>query len=366
MPLDSVSRTVASCGSPNSSTPPSASPRPRRGWRRPPCSPISLRRLEPREVPIAVAYLSGRLRQGRIGLGWSSIRSATDETKRLDEPPSLFDDAPGVPSEPARIDRRRSRVRRDRGAVRFGIGEGQDARAACAARSRVRNGAAVPSASCSASCVRARWPARWRTRSRAQVTSRCPRFAARSCCREASRRSRSPCSRKAARCARALPFGHVPAGGADACAAGDRSRRRRCARLGTAALEHKLDGARVQVHRRRPRGARLLAAAQRRHRRGARGGRGRARPAAARGGSSTARWWRSTATGRPQPFQITMRRFGRTLDVADARRAAARARAASTRLRLDDADLLDAPQRERFAALAARAPKLVGAAPRHR
>ena len=35
-----------------------------------------LRRLQPPEIPIAVSYLSGYLRQGRIGIGWSSLRDA--------------------------------------------------------------------------------------------------------------------------------------------------------------------------------------------------------------------------------------------------------------------------------------------------
>jgi ATP-dependent DNA ligase I len=34
-----------------------------------------LRRLQPKEVPIAVAYLSGRLPQGTIGVGWASLRN---------------------------------------------------------------------------------------------------------------------------------------------------------------------------------------------------------------------------------------------------------------------------------------------------
>ena len=35
-----------------------------------------LRRLGPDEIDIAVAYLSGHLRQGRIGLGGAALRSA--------------------------------------------------------------------------------------------------------------------------------------------------------------------------------------------------------------------------------------------------------------------------------------------------
>lgn len=33
-----------------------------------------LQRLLPEEIPIAVAYLSGSLSQGRIGVGWSVFR----------------------------------------------------------------------------------------------------------------------------------------------------------------------------------------------------------------------------------------------------------------------------------------------------
>src|SRR4029453_10970153 len=33
-----------------------------------------LRRLQPEEAPIAVAYLSGRLPQGAIGVGWAPLR----------------------------------------------------------------------------------------------------------------------------------------------------------------------------------------------------------------------------------------------------------------------------------------------------
>ena len=33
------------------------------------------RRLRPDEVPTAVAYLSGRLPQGTVGVGWASLRA---------------------------------------------------------------------------------------------------------------------------------------------------------------------------------------------------------------------------------------------------------------------------------------------------
>jgi len=46
-----------------------------------------LRRLRPEEVRVAVAYLSGRLPQGTIGVGWASLRDrprpAIDPTLEL-------------------------------------------------------------------------------------------------------------------------------------------------------------------------------------------------------------------------------------------------------------------------------------------
>src|SRR5205807_10174078 len=52
-----------------------------------------LRRLEPAEIPIGVAYLSGHLRQGRIGIGWAALRTAIASA---DAPraPTLFDAEP--------------------------------------------------------------------------------------------------------------------------------------------------------------------------------------------------------------------------------------------------------------------------------
>src|SRR5688500_16813374 len=38
-----------------------------------------LKRLTPEEVPIGVAYLSGELPQGRIGVGYASLRDAASD-----------------------------------------------------------------------------------------------------------------------------------------------------------------------------------------------------------------------------------------------------------------------------------------------
>ena len=39
-----------------------------------------LRELHPADVAIAVPFLTGALRQGRIGVGWAAIREAADVT----------------------------------------------------------------------------------------------------------------------------------------------------------------------------------------------------------------------------------------------------------------------------------------------
>src|SRR5678809_1387882 len=64
-----------------------------------------LRRASPREVPIVVAWLSGRLRQGRIGLGWAALQSALEASDAPPPAPTLFDD-PGeaAPLELSEVD----------------------------------------------------------------------------------------------------------------------------------------------------------------------------------------------------------------------------------------------------------------------
>jgi DNA ligase 1 len=130
------------------------------------------------------------------------------------------------------------------------------------------------------------------------------------------------------------------------------------ARLGEAALEYKLDGARVQVHKAGgdvrvfSRNLRDVSVAVPEVVEAA-----RAMPAremvldgeviALRPG------------GGPLPFQVTMRRFGRRLDADALRRDLPLVPFFFDALALDGASLLDAPQAERFAALAGVAPTLV-------
>jgi len=62
------------------------------------------------------------------------------------------------------------------------------------------------------------------------------------------------------------------------------------------------------------------------------------------------------AQGRPHPFQVTMRRFGRKLDVAAMRQELPMQAFYFDCLRLDGVSLADRPTRERFAALASTVP----------
>jgi DNA ligase-1 len=129
-------------------------------------------------------------------------------------------------------------------------------------------------------------------------------------------------------------------------------------RLGEAALEYKLDGARVQIHRADgeirvySRQLNEVTAAVPEVVEAV-----RALPVgeAILDGEVIA----LRPDGRPQPFQITMRRFGRRLDVANLRSELPLATVLFDALRLDGRDVFDAPQRERFSALRERAPALV-------
>ncbi len=123
------------------------------------------------------------------------------------------------------------------------------------------------------------------------------------------------------------------------------------ARLGTAALEWKLDGARVQVHkagddvRVYTRNLNDVTAAVPEIVEAV-----RAAPARELilDGEAIA----LGAGGAPQPFQVTMRRFGRKLDVERLRAALPLSAFFFDVLRHDGETLVDRPARERFAALA--------------
>ena len=122
------------------------------------------------------------------------------------------------------------------------------------------------------------------------------------------------------------------------------------AQLGEAALEWKLDGARVQVHKSgtdvrvftrslndvTPAVPEIVEAVS-------------AVPAPVLILDGEAIVLRSD--GSPQPFQVTMRRFGRKLDIESARRELPLSVFFFDCLRRDGDDLIDSPARQRFSAL---------------
>ena len=103
-----------------------------------------LRRLRPDEVPVAVAYLSGRLPQGTIGVGWASLR---------DRPPPANEATLELLDVDAALDRIRT-------ATGAGSQDARRRRAGGPARGGDRGGAAVPRPALDgASSGRARWRA---------------------------------------------------------------------------------------------------------------------------------------------------------------------------------------------------------------
>ena len=127
------------------------------------------------------------------------------------------------------------------------------------------------------------------------------------------------------------------------------------AELGIAAFEHKLDGARVQVHKE-----------QRTVKIYSRTGRDVTFSLPEIEAAIAALDAQSLildgevialdATGRPRPFQETMRRFGRKLEVEDARASVPLSLFSFDCLHANGADLIDRPTEERVAALARHVP----------
>jgi DNA ligase-1 len=122
------------------------------------------------------------------------------------------------------------------------------------------------------------------------------------------------------------------------------------AALGTAVFEHKLDGARAQVHK-GPAGVRIYS----------RTGRdvtaslpeivAQIEALPARALILDAEAIALEPSGRPRPFQDTMRRFGRKLEVESARSELPLSLFCFDCLHADGEDLIDRPARERFARL---------------
>ena len=299
-----------------------------------------LRRLEPVEIPIAVAYLCGELPQGKIGIGWSMLKEevggppapspsltladtdACFETMRQTTGPGsgrrrteIFATLMALASEPERDFLRRLVL----GEMRHGALEGVMMEA-------VAKAAAVPSRAVRRACF---------------VAGPLGRVAAAALVQGASGLS-------GFRLTPGRPI--LPALAQPSDDVGDALRQ-----LGTAALEYKMDGARVQVHKVGSeaavftRGLRDVAAAV---------------PELVEAVCSLdvpdvildGEVLALRPDGRPHPFQTTMRRFGRKLDVAELRRELPLVPYFFDCLYLDGETLIDAPALERSRALAATVP----------
>jgi DNA ligase-1 len=301
-----------------------------------------LRRLDPQEIDIAVAFLSGHLRQGRIGLGGAAVRNARPESAAAEPSLTLAEvDAAferigsiagsGSTAERARLlsgllargtrDEQEFLVRLIYGELRQGALAGLMAEALAAA-------AEVPADE---------------VRRALMLAGELPPVA-----KAVLTEGRAGLARFHLQLFRPLqPMLAQPA--EDVSEALER--------LGEAALELKLDGARVQVHKsgdevrvysRRgndvtPAVPELVETVQALP----------ARQLLLDGETIALR-----PDGSPLPFQVTMRRFGRKLDVARLRGELPLTSFFFDLLHLDGQDLIDRPAGERFAALASAVPGL--------
>jgi DNA ligase-1 len=321
-----------------------------------------LARLEADEIPIAVAYLSGRLRQGRIGLGGAALAAAgTGGPPAPPGPPGLFDaePAPAAEGSGGALDLRAVDAAFARLAARGGRGVAAGrarllgallARADDAERDflvrlihgELRQGAL--GAVMEEAVARAAGLPLEDVRRAAMLAGDLEPVAVAALAEgpPALARFRLALFRPV------LPMLAQPAADLDDA----------LGRLGEAALELKLDGARIQVHRRGDEvrvwsrtlrevtpavpevveAVRLLPVDE-----------------AIFDGEVIA----CAPDGRPRPFQETMRRFGRRLDVERLRAELPLTTVLFDVLHLDGADCLDRPQAERFALLGERARPLV-------
>jgi DNA ligase 1 len=299
-----------------------------------------LRALRPEEVAVAVAYLSGELPQGSIGVGWATLRelpsasSGAPSLELLDVDASLrrVQATTGAGSQAVRREelaglfgRASERERRFligllQGELRQGALEGVMVEA-------VARASEVPSAE---------------VRRAAMLAGDLGAVAA-----EAVARGRAGLSRFRLTVLQPVQ----PMLAQTAADLGEAF-----GRIAPAAVEWKLDGARVQVHR--------LGDEVRAFTRNLADMTARvpdiieavlalAVEAVILDGEAIA----LRAQGRPQPFQVTMSRFGTRLDAGAARRTVPLSAFFFDLLHLDGDDLIDRPSTERIAALEARLPE---------
>lgn len=301
-----------------------------------------LRRLSPEEIDVAVAWLSGILRQGRIGLGGSAVREArpgeasAEPALTLSEVDSTFERiaaTTGAGSTSARVGLLRellSRATREEQdfLVRLIFGELRQGALAGLMADALAAAAGLPGAE---------------VRRALMLAGELPSVA-----RAALLEGRPGLDRFHLELLRPLqPMLASPAGDVSEA----------LERMGEAAFELKLDGARVQVHK----------AGE------------EVRVFSRRGNDVTLAVPELVETvqalparqmildgevialrpdGVPLPFQLTMRRFGRKLDVARLRGELPLTPFFFDVLHLDGEDLLDRPASERFAALSVAVPGL--------
>ena len=300
-----------------------------------------LARLAPDEIEIAVGFLEGSPRQGRIGIGYRVVHAARPEAAAA-EPALTLEDVDRALTELARLSGPGSAARRRallRSLFASATADEQDFLARLLI-GELRQGALE--GVLLAALAQATSLPEEKVR-RAAMLAGSLRAVARGALLEGS----------AALDAHALalmtPLQPMLAQTADDVADA-------LSRLGRAAFEWKLDGARVQVHR-----AGDAVRAFTRNGNDVTAAvpelvevvRGLALRSAVFDGEVLA----LRRDGRPQPFQLTMRRFGRRLDVDALRRELPLSVYFFDCLHLDGADVLDRSGAERFAALAERVPE---------
>jgi len=300
-----------------------------------------LRRAAPHEVPLAVAYLTGRLPQGRVGIGYAAVHAARPDAAAAEPALAVGDvDAAigriagvvGAGSVRERSGLLRSLLERATAAeqeflIRLLIGELRQG----ALEGVMVEGVAAAGGTDAAAVRRA-----------LMSDGDLGRVA-----REAMSGGAVALARFAVRLLQ--PIQPMLAQAAEDAGAALRD-------LGEASLEYKLDGARIQVHKagdevrvysRRlrdvtPAVPEVVEAV---------------RALGARELILDGEVLALRHDGRPHPFQDTMRRFGRKLDVERLRRELPLTPVAFDLLYLDGAPLVDEPQRRRFDELAGAVPE---------
>jgi DNA ligase-1 len=299
-----------------------------------------LRRLEADEIELAVAYLSGETPQGKLGIGHATLadarsggaRSATLELREVDDALGALAQTKGKGSAGARTRRlgelfaRATRDEQDF-LVRLLVGELRQGALEGVMVDAIAQAAALPVADVRRAAMYAGGLAAVARAALIEGASGLARFAI---------RLLQPVQPMLAQPAASI-----------AAALGE---------LGTAAIDWKLDGARVQVHK-AAREVRVFTRSLNDVTAAVPEIVAAVRPLAAAELILDGEAIALAPGGAPHPFQVTMRRFGRKLDVDALRGELPLSVFFFDVLRRDGANLADRPARERFAALADALPK---------